>query len=361
MAVTPLTGAENVRWDLTELYPSPTSAALDADLEAALGEARDFEARYKGRVASLSPAEFAEMMEAFAAHQEMAAKASIYSSLLHSRETQDAEAGRLVARVREADAQRGRYLVFFSLELAALTDEHVAQLYEDPAVARFRHAVEEERKYLPHQLSEPEERLLTELSPVGHSSWGRLFEELTARIEVKQDGDDIPLETALALLREADRSVREQATLGLNEALKLDLRTRAYIYNVIVQERAIEDRLRRYPTWLSARNLSNETSDAAVEALITAVTSRYDIVHRYYRTKRRLLGLDRLFEWDRYAPLEGAERDVSWDDAKALVLDSYHRLSPRAGALVGEFFTRSWIDAPVTPGKSGGAYCMGGG
>ncbi|MGH7870248.1 MAG: M3 family oligoendopeptidase, partial [Candidatus Dormibacteraceae bacterium] len=130
-----------------------------------------------------------------------------------------------------------------------------------------------------------------------------------------------------------------------------------YIFNVLLQSKQISDRLRHYPSWISARNLSNEISDQAVQALVEAVTARYDLVQRYYQVKRRLLGLEELQEWDRYAPLEETSRIVSWEEAKEIVLSSYHRFSPRAGAIVERFFTEGWIDAPLSPGKQGGAYC----
>jgi oligoendopeptidase F len=126
---------------------------------------------------------------------------------------------------------------------------------------------------------------------------------------------------------------------------------------VVLNDKAIGDRLRKYPTWISSRNLANETSDAAVQALVEAVTGRYDLVARYYRAKRRLLGLDHLYEWDRYAPIDEATRRIAWTDARDMVLSSYHRFSPRAGRIVDDFFARSWIDAPVIDGKEGGAYC----
>ena len=162
---------------------------------------------------------------------------------------------------------------------------------------------------------------------------------------------------ALAMLREADRNLRELATHAVGGALRADVRTRAYIFNVVLQDKAIADRLRKYPTWISSRNLANETSDEAVQALVEAVTGRYDLVARYYQVKRRLLGLDRLYEWDRYAPLEEATRRIDWSDARDMVMSSYHRFSARAGRIVQEFFERSWIDAPVAEGKEGGAYC----
>ena len=291
--------------------------------------------------------------ELFAKHQ-----TEIYAYLLHSQNTQDPAAGRLLARVREAGAERGSHGVFFTLELAQITDEHAARLYEHPESARYRHTVEEARKFRPHQLSEPEERVLTDFSPVGNSAWTRLFEELCASIRVDLDGRQLQLEQALVLLREPDRELRRKASAAITVALGHDVRTRAYIFNVILQEKAIDDRLRRFPTWISSRNLANETSDEAVQALVDAVTGRYDVCARYYRVKKQLLNVGELHEWDRYAPISETTRTLSWEDAKELVLGSYHRFSKRAGDLVDSFFKEGWIDAPVVPGKSGGAYCM---
>jgi oligoendopeptidase F len=249
-------------------------------------------------------------------------------------------------------------MVFFSLELAQITDEQAAKLSADPDAAAFRHTVEEARKFRPHQLSEPEERVLTDFSPVGSSAWVRLFDELTASIRVDVDGKELPLEVALTMTREPDRKLRERASHAITKSLRDDLRTRGYIFNIILQEKAIDDRLRHFPSWISSRNLANETSDEAVQALVDAVTNRYDICVRYYRVKKKLLGVGELHEWDRYAPVTDTTRNLSWDDAKELVLGSYARFSRRAAGLLEEFFSGNWIDAPVVPGKSGGGYCM---
>jgi oligoendopeptidase F len=351
------TGAEDVRWHLQELYSSPDDPEIERTLAEALDFAREFEQAHKGRVGELEPAEFAAMMDDFAGHQARVTRPTLYAQLLHSLDTHDHVAGRLVTRMVEAAAERSRHLVFFELEISQLTDEQCARLFADPAAARYRHAVELERLYRTHRLSEVEERLLAEISPTGTEAWSRLFEELCAAVRVEIDGDQVPLPLALSLQREGDRDVRRRSAAAVTEALGRDLRTRAYIFNVLIQEKSITDRLRSYPNWLSMRNLANETSDAAVQALIEAVTGRYDLVARYYRAKGRLLGIDQLHEWDRYAPIDAASRRITWTEARDMVLASYHRFSPRAGGIVRDFFDRSWIDAPVLDRKEGGAYC----
>jgi oligoendopeptidase F len=352
------TGAEAVRWDLSDLYASPTDPKIEATLAHSLERARAFEAKYKGRVASLDAHGFAAMMRELEGDEDAAAKPEVYAYLLHSQDTKNPAAGRLLARVREAGAERGSHGVFFALELAQTGDEQAARLYADKESAPYRHTVEEARKFRPHQLSEPEERVLTDYSPVGNSAWTRLFEELCSGIRVDLNGRQMALEEALTQLREPDREVRHRASGAITVALGGDIRTRGYIFNVILQEKAIDDRLRKFPSWISSRNLANETSDEAVRALVEAVTGRYDICVRYYRVKKKLLGVGDLHEWDRYAPLQEASRDVSWEEAKEVVLGSYHRFSTRAGALVQDFFKDGWIDAPVVAGKAGNAYCM---
>src|SRR5919204_91262 len=269
------TGAENVRWNLGDLFASPDDLRIEESLQRDLERAKAFEARYKGTVAALEPKAFAAMMRELADYEEAAALPEVYAYMLHSQNTQDHAAGRLLARVREAAAERGVHMVFFALELAQVDDAQAAKLYADPDSASYRHTVEEARKFRPHQLSEPEERVLTDFSPVGTSAWVRLFEELCARIRVDVDGREMALDEALNLLRESDRGIRRKASAGITQALGGDIRTRGYIYNVIMQEKSIDDRLRRFPTWISSRHLANETSDEAVQALVDAGTGRY--------------------------------------------------------------------------------------
>ena len=98
------TGAESIRWDLSDLFASPTDPALEATLAKALDFARSFETRYRGKLGSLEPHDFAGMMAELEVAEETAIKPEVYAYLLHSQNTQDPGAGRLLARVREAAA-----------------------------------------------------------------------------------------------------------------------------------------------------------------------------------------------------------------------------------------------------------------
>jgi len=89
------------------------------------------------------------------------------------------------------------------------------------------------------------------------------------------------------------------------------------------------------------------------------VTGRYDLVARYYLLKRRLLGLEELYDYDRYAPLPAAEHRYGWEQAREMVLEAYGEFHPEMSEIARRFFGERWIDAAVRPGKRGGAYSHG--
>ncbi|MBA3788123.1 MAG: M3 family oligoendopeptidase, partial [Actinobacteria bacterium] len=223
---------------------------------------------------------------------------------------------------------------------------------------RYASVLRSERRYRPHLLSEPEEKISAEKSLTGVSAWGRLFNELLSDLTVSLDGESVSLDQALAQLsRLTEQSERAEVAEAVTETLRPGLRTRGYILNTILSERAVEDRLRGYESWISARNLSNEIPDGAAQSLVDTIVGRYDIPQRYYALKARLLGLPRLADYDRFAPLQETPGTISWEEARELVHESFDGFSPLAGEIVGRFFERDWIDAPPRPGKILGAFC----
>jgi oligoendopeptidase F len=220
------------------------------------------------------------------------------------------------------------------------------------------------RRYREHLLSEPEEKILAEKSLTGAGAWTRLFEELTSAIEVTLPGtagagagEQVALDVALSRLALPDPEVRRTTAEAVTAALAPGLRTRAYLFNTLLADKATDDRLRSYPHWLAARNLANEASDESVRALIEAVRGRYEIPRRWYRLKARLLGVERLADYDRMAAVTEDEVSFPFAEAREIVLDCYSSFSPELGALAKRFFDERRIDAPVRPGKRGGAFC----
>ena len=351
------TGAEDVSWDLSDLYAGPEDAALAGEQEEARAAAGAFNERYAGHVAELDAAGLAEAVTELERIGSLAERVRTYAYLHFSTDTADPARGALLQRVEEATASLETEILFFRLEWNAVDDARAAELLAGEELQRYRHFLESERRYRPHLLSEPEERILTEKAVSGSTAWGRLYGELLTALRAPYDGREVSLEEVLALLQNPDRDVRKAAAEAVTAALRPGLRTRASAFNALLLDKAIDDRLRGYTHWLAARNLSNETSDEAVEALVEAVVERNDIPQRWYRVKARLLGLDRLRDYDRMAPLSTETSRTSWDEARKTVLGAFADFSSEAGRIATDFFERRWIDAPVRSDKALGAFC----
>lgn len=352
------TGAEGVVWNLDDIYMGSEDPQFAQDIDAAKFAARAFRDKYYGKVAELTAA---GLRNAVAELEKLTAdlmRPSIYAMLRYATDTADPQRGALRQQMMEMSTVLSSETLFFVLEWVAVDDEKAKRLLNDPDIEPYRHHLEGERRYKPYVLSEPEERILAEKATTSQSAWARLFEELTAEIRPVIDAEAVGWEQAMARLQSPNRDIRRQGAEAITEALKPGLKTRAYILNTILLDHATNDRLHGYPSWLSSMNLYNEASDEAVQALVDAVTKRYDIPSRYYSLKAKLLGLEKLADYDRLAPLGEDQTTLSWDDAKDLILDAYGSFSPKAGEIVAKFFDNRWIHAASGPNKMTGAFCM---
>src|SRR5215204_3549014 len=265
--------------------------------------------------------------------QELAGRAGSYAVLNFSIDTADPARGALLQRMQEKATAIETALLFFELEWAALDDARAEELLATEGLDFARHHLRSARRYRPHLLSEPEERIFSERALTGRTAWTRLFEEQASSITVDlaDAPEPVSLEVAMSRLFSPDREQRRDTAQRVTDALEPGLRTRAFAFNTLLADKMVEDRLRSFPNWLSSRNLANEASDESVQALIEAVRSRYEVPRRWYRLKAQLLGLDRLAY--------------------------YGSFSGELGDLTRRFFDERWIDAPVRPNKRGGAFC----
>jgi oligoendopeptidase F len=357
---------QETEWDLDPLVDGRGAEGVKERLDTADELASEFAERYQGKVAELDADGLIGAMRAVERMYEEVDRAASYAYLRFSTDTADPERGALLQLVQERGTAIETKVLFFELEWAALPDSEADKLLSAEGLSFARHYLENVRRYRPHLLSEPEERIVAEKSVTGRGAWTRLFSEVTSAItvrlpEVAQEGDDesgdVSLEVALSKLQSSDRDVRRAAAEAITEGLAPGLRTRAFIFNTLMHDKAVDDRLRSYPTWLSSRNLSNEASDESVQALVDAVRARNDIPRRWYRLKAQLLGVDRLADYDRVAALSVDEGAVPWGEARSLVTDCYEGFSPELGTIVRRFFDERHVDAPVRPGKRGGAFC----
>lgn len=350
------TGAENVQWDLSDLYDSIDDPTLQSDKEHVKEQANDFASAYKGKVANLDESGMKQALQDYEQLLETIGKIGSYAHLIWSTNTNDPQYGKLMQEANELSSEIHQMLVFFDVEWLAMDDEKANKLIESDELSHYKHYLETSRRYKEHILSEKEEQVLSAKKVTGRSAWNRYFDETMGAARFQLDGEELTQQQVLSKLHEPDRELRKRAHASLTETFEDHSRTLTFVFNTLLADKHTDDKLRGYDSWISSRNLANEIDNKTVEVLVNSVTNNYSLVHRFYDLKRSLLGYDEMFDYDRYAPLLKNEKTIKWDEAREMVMDSYSDFHPEMGNVTGKFFDNNWIDAAMKPGKRGGAY-----
>lgn len=353
------TGAEKVNWDLSDLYKSNNDPALAADKKRVVEEAENFAQKYRGKVSKLDASSFKKMLDEYEKILDLAGKLGSFAYLQWSTDTSNTDYGKLVAESNELSSEVSQKLVFMDVEWLKIHDDAANKLIDSEELAGYKHYLEASRLYKDHVLEENQEQILSAKSVTGRSAWIRFFDETLGAAKFELDGEELTEQEALSKLHESDRDIRKRAHASLTKTFKDLSRSLTFVFNTLLADKSTNDKLRKYPSWISSRNLANQTDNETVEALINAVTSKYELVQRYYKLKRDLLGLDEMKDYDRYAPIIKNAAAVNWESAKEMVLDSYTEFHPTIGEITQKFFEQNWIDAAIKPGKRGGAYSAG--
>jgi len=352
-----------VVWDLSDLYSGLDDPALETDYTRLRERAQAFEKSYRGRIGSAECTVelLRTALDEYEAINRVKARPLAYAGLMFSADTSDPARGALMQKLQEENTSIATHLIFFDLEIGRMPADTFERLVQAPELAVYRHYLEHERESAKHYLSEPEEKVLEEVSNTGVRAFMRLFSEITARatFDVKI-GDEVKTLTqsqTLTLLYEPDREVRAAAAAAISHTLQQHSHVLTFIFNNLLQDKATMDRLRGYEYPEQSRNLANELSPEVVENVVEVCSENFDIVVEYYRLKSRLMGVSDLKHYDRYAPITDSKEEIPFPDGKRMVLDAFGRFSSSMREMTEPFFTRSWIDAELRPGKRGGAFC----
>ncbi|WP_309085136.1 M3 family oligoendopeptidase [Chelativorans sp.] len=350
-------------WNLSDLYPGMDSPELADDLARVAREAATFEDKWKGRLAAEAAkganGRLGEAVRAFEALDELFGRIGSYAGLVYAANTSDPKRAKFYGDVQQKLTDASTHLLFFTLELNKIDDDLIdAALQQDARFGHYRPWVLDIRKDRPHQLEDRIEQLFHETSLTGRGAWNRLFDETMTSLRFNVDGEELTLEPTLNLLQDRDGEKRRKAAEALAVTLKGNIRLFTLITNTLAKDKEIADRWRRFEDVADARHLANRVEREVVEALAASVREAFPrISHRYYAMKAKWLGMDKLNHWDRNAPLpETPQAMIGWAEARETVLSAYGAFAPEMAEIASRFFDRNWIDAPVRPGKSPGAF-----
>jgi len=355
-----INGSENIRWNLTDLFNGTDDPKINESLALSSDRAVAFKHKYKSKINELTSFDlnhaYTELIEVF----EPIYRVHQFGSLSLSTNTSDDDVKSLSSRIEEKLSSISNKILFFNLELAERDD--LETLEDMPGLEDFKYNLNQAHKTKQFNLSEKEEQLINLKALTGKSAFKKMYSEYTSSFifEFELDGEVKKLTGAelRALRQHSDPDVRHRAMDTFLTKFKKNKLIFTHVYNDIIKDYNIDRSLRGYPSSINVMNVNNDIKDKAVNALIDVTTESNTLVQRYYKLKRKMLGLNELTLADIYAPLPNSNKTYTWNEAKKLVLDAFASFDDEFYILAKSMFDFNRIDGPSVPNKLGGAFCL---
>ncbi|KKT83689.1 MAG: Oligoendopeptidase, pepF/M3 family [candidate division WWE3 bacterium GW2011_GWC2_44_9] len=356
----------DITWDLTPLFASDDDPNVSKVVSEAQKVYSAFAAKWSTRTDYLQNPEALHTalieFEQLARDWSGTGPVSYYFSLRYHQNTTDPKLKAELNKITELEVQLENSLEFFSNRLSKLDASTQKLMLESPLLKKYRHFLAKLFEIGKHTLSEPEEKLLNIYHKPVFSNWVHMVKEFISKEEkpvITEDGktEKAPFPQLLGYLSSQNKPTRDSAARSINSTLRAYADVAEHELNSILQVKKETDILRNYPRPDSARHISDYIETSVVDALITAVTSRNSLAHRYYALKAKMLNVPRLKYHERNITLGGLDKNYTFDQTKALVSNVFYSLDHEFGETYNALFDKGAVDVYPRKGKSGGAFC----
>jgi oligoendopeptidase F len=355
-----MTGNEMV-WDLTPLVESTDPAAIEKKLASMVAEAETLREHYRGQIGGLSAKGLHELLKTKDAFLLNFEGATMYCSLIYAADATNAIAKQLNDAARRASMQVGQAFAFIDIEVGRLLVD-TPTLMDDPALTEYRHALKRLLRSVPHQLSEAEERVILVKDKNGVDAWELLQSDwLSTRtfdIELARETETLPYGRIIGFYQSQDRDLRRRAYQVVYEGLGGDDLVWASAIRAVCADHLQMCALRKYPTPMTQSLIANDVDQPTIDGLMQAIERHVGLYHRYLRLKAKLMGLNKLANYDIVAPLPHVpEKAYTWAGSRMEVVEAYRAFDEEVGGWVDEMYEKRRIDGEVRIGKESGAFC----
>jgi oligoendopeptidase F len=350
------------RWDLTQLVDSTDPQKIIKELDHMVETSTRLAERYRGRIADLDAKGVLELLETLDALALRYEGTLTYCQLLYSADTTDVTAKQLNDVVMKTSTKTRQHLAFVDIDLAKLL-QRSPSLVDDPSLSEFKHSLERQLRKAPHLLSESEERLIMTKDQNGVHAWSQLQREWlsTRTFSLTIDGEERTLTYGqiIGLYSNPDRALRMAANKEVYDRLGQDEMIWSSAIRAICDDHVHSSSWRGFDSPLGQSILSNDVEREHIDALMGTIVKNTGVYRHYLRTKAKMMGLEKLANWDIVAPLPDAmDKEYSWEEARKIVVSAYTGFDKQVGHWVEEMYERRHLDGEVRKGKVSGAFCQ---
>ncbi|MFH2104473.1 MAG: M3 family oligoendopeptidase [Chloroflexota bacterium] len=351
---------QQTAWSLKALFPAIDSSKLETaftDLEKQVAE---FEKYRSDLNPDMDKEQFMEILTISEQSTRLAYRIYAFAGLGFAADTQNQAIQTLLSRVQQFMAEIQNRNLFFGLWWKGLDDNQALRFMD--IAGDYRYYLEEMRHFKPHTLSEAEEKVINLKDVTGSSALITLYDSITNRYTFKLEVDgqirELTRGELTPFIRGSEPDLRMAAYQEMYRVYGDDGTILGQMYQSRVRDWRNENLLlRKFPSSIATRNLSNDIPDEAVEALLNVCRTNAKIFQRYFQLKAKYLKMPRLRRYDIYAPVVKSDKTFEFGNAAEMVLESFTAFSPDFGAMARRVFSDNHMDSEVRKGKQSGAFC----
>ncbi|PYE49977.1 oligoendopeptidase F [Deinococcus yavapaiensis] len=348
--------APESKWDIEHLFATP--AEWDAEF-AALEATLPSLAEFKSRLAN------PDMIAAYLGRSETLAsrlsRLNNYAFMSASVDASDTDANARRERVTGLAGAFAAAIAFAEPELLALPADTLSAWTRTPELRMYAHFFDNLERQRPHVRSADVEEVLGLVrGPFGaartiHPTLVNTDLDLGTVGGVKIGHGNID-----RLTQDPDREVRRGAWEAYADAHLKFANTMAASLSAGVRQDVFVARVRGYENSLHAALSPNNIPVEVFHTLIDTYRRHVGTWHRYWRARARLLGLERLREYDVKAPLTAEPPRVSYEQSVEWICEGMAPLGTEyVNAMRSGLTTERWVDVYPNEGKRQGAYSSG--
>ena len=251
---------------------------------------------------------------------------------------------------------------FFELRIAKVSEEKQKVFLADEKLKVYRHWLEKLFLETKHLLSEPEEKILNLKSMTAYANWVKMTQEFVSKEEgetLTESGkkEVLNFSQIMNLLNSRQKKVRDDAARVFNGVLVKHVDIAEIELNSVLQDKKVNDGLRKFSRPDAGRHLADDIESDVVDALVKAVTGKFDIPRRFYKLKAKLLGVPKLKYHERNVPYGKFDEKYEWDKAMELVSGVFSGLDVEFGEIFDSYIKNGQMDVFPDKGKTLGAFC----
>ena len=267
--------------------------------------------------------------------------------------------------LRDFSVKIGNDLQFFEHNIARTPKENQNKFLSYKGLAAYRHFLERLFAQAEHLLSDAEEKILNLKHQVSHANWAKMLSGLLSKEErvILNNNGKKKKKTFSEIFKAMNsnkKKIRDSAASAVNDILEKFADVAENEMNSILANKKINDELRKMTRPDLARHIDDDVESETIDALVSAVSNRFDIARKYYVLKAKLLGLKKLDYHDRNAEYGKADKKYSYGETVRLANKVFGNLDKKFFEISKSMITKGKIDALPRKNKASGAFCASG-